>query len=259
VIYLDWVNRGLVATNFGDAIAPWIVTSLSKRRVLSARDHVVPPQAPVYSTIGSMLASVTSRKWIVWGSGFIDTDSRLKARPAAVCAVRGPLSFQKLREQGVATPEVFGDPALLLARLYTPTRSDSSPLGVIPHFKDRDLPVVDQLRNDPRVRVIDIIGDPHRIMDEIASCEHVVSSSLHGLVAADAFGIPSRWIQLSDRPAGDGFKFHDYLAGVGRFHEDPLPPTPDAGRLIESVGEGAPLDWDAEAFLASCPFMDTND
>ena len=46
----------------------------------------------------------------------------------------------------------------------------------------------------------------------------VLSSSLHGLVAADSFGVPNRHIVLSHKPKGDGFKFDDYYSAYGVEH-----------------------------------------
>ena len=56
------------------------------------------------------------------------------------------------------------------------------------------------------------------VIHEIAKCEHILSSSLHGLVVADALGIPNGWIKLSDRVVGDGFKFKDYGTAIKRKH-----------------------------------------
>ena len=45
-------------------------------------------------------------------------------------------------------------------------------------------------------------------------CAHVVSASLHGLVIADAFGIPCTYLRLSEEEKL--FKYEDYVLGVGR-------------------------------------------
>jgi hypothetical protein len=65
----------------------------------------------------------------------------------------------------------------------------------------------------------------------ITQCKVVSSSSLHGLMLADAYGVPSRWIQQSK--AIFPFKFLDYFDSVGHskdglrlkvvVHNDTLP------------------------------------
>jgi pyruvyltransferase len=46
----------------------------------------------------------------------------------------------------------------------------------------------------------------------LLSCRIIVSSSLHGLIFAHAYGLPAIWIKLSDRLVGGEFKFHDHYA-----------------------------------------------
>jgi pyruvyltransferase len=78
------------------------------------------------------------------------------------------------------------------------------------------------MRAEPEVRVISIRSGIEEFVDQIVGCELVVSSSLHGLIAAEAYGIPAVWIELSDRVLGAGFKFHDYFLGSGRVVEGPI-------------------------------------
>lgn len=44
------------------------------------------------------------------------------------------------------------------------------------------------------------------------SCKCILSSSLHGLIFADALGIPNRRIVLSDEIIGGDLKFDDYYS-----------------------------------------------
>lgn len=50
----------------------------------------------------------------------------------------------------------------------------------------------------------------------------ILSSSLHGLVVSDAFGIPNQWLEFSDNVVGAGFKFRDYADGIGRTAMTPV-------------------------------------
>ena len=54
-----------------------------------------------------------------------------------------------------------------------------------------------------------------QILEEIASCEYVLSSSLHGLIVSDSFGIPNQRLVVSEKLVGDGYKFNDYYSAFG--------------------------------------------
>jgi pyruvyltransferase len=52
------------------------------------------------------------------------------------------------------------------------------------------------------------------VIRRISRTSLVISSSLHGLVVADAFGIPCTYLRLSE---GENIvKYEDYVLGVGR-------------------------------------------
>jgi hypothetical protein len=89
-------------------------------------------------------------------------------------------------------------------------------------------------RATPHARLINV-RDPDVLatVRTIASCDFVVSSSLHGLIAADAFGIPNVWVRWSDRVAGGSWKFLDYFRSVGRPERGPEP-LPGELREVES-------------------------
>ncbi len=89
--------------------------------------------------------------------------------------------------------------------------------GVIPHYVDRNNPLLRKFieANRDSVKVIDVENDLHHVINEIHCCEHVVSSSLHGIIVSDALGIPNAWIKLSSAVIGDGFKFRDYGSAIG--------------------------------------------
>src|SRR5690606_2919216 len=53
------------------------------------------------------------------------------------------------------------------------------------------------------------------VVDQIRACRVILSSSLHGLVVAHAYGIPAAWVQFSDKLSGDGSKFRDHAASIG--------------------------------------------
>lgn len=255
MLMVDWVNRGPAEHNWGDAIAPVIVEFLAGKPAANQRDVFNIGHNPVYSTIGSMMGTVDVANWEVWGSGFVDSGATLKVRPHKIHAVRGPLTQQKLREAEVDCPSVFGDPALLFPLLYNPAVVPDQTIGVIPHYKEKNLRSVANLV-ESGVHLLDIEAGTWDVVEQIKRCSLIVSSSLHGLVAAHAYGVPALWVRFSDRPAGDGFKFRDYLASVGLSKYRPITVT-DSTRLnqITDLFEGYSVDLDLSTLLKSCPFM----
>ena len=59
------------------------------------------------------------------------------------------------------------------------------------------------------------ICGPESGVERVARCRAVVSSSLHGLITAHAYGIPAVPVSFGDRLYGDNVKFLDYALSVG--------------------------------------------
>lgn len=159
------------------------------------------------------------RPLYVWGMGFIsNAPVDIMARDGVdYRVVRGELSRRRV-EKSIGRPLDIptGDAGLLAPRLIDGPVEKRYRLGVIPHFRER---------GDERIRrlaaladdstVIDLLASPMEVIRQIASCELILSSSLHGLIVADAFGIPNLYVRASERPLGDGFKYEDYYSGYG--------------------------------------------
>jgi pyruvyltransferase len=226
--------------NFGDWLSPAICEYLSGRRVVHARLE----QADLVA-VGSLLQRIKPRFWPlrqqslqIWGSGFIGPQQPIKVRHQ-VCALRGPLSAELILSSGT---EVFGDPGLLVREIYGDAGSvGSTTLGIVPHYRDQADPFVKALHDSVRdSAVIDVFDSPATVVEQIRRCSVVLSSSLHGLIVADAYGIPNAWLQLADRQRGAGFKYRDYYANFGI--DNPLPfcpgPAPPAlADIVDHIGE----------------------
>ena len=64
--------------------------------------------------------------------------------------------------------------------------------------------------------MIDVLDSPDRVIQQIAECEVIFSSSLHGQVVADSYMIPNFWTPLGDEVRGGRYKFDDYQSVFGR-------------------------------------------
>jgi hypothetical protein len=232
--------------NFGDWIGPYLVEQITGRPVVRTGSS-----PGVLITAGSILNWATAGA-VVWGSGLVNLTDEVDPR-AEIHAVRGPLTREIALKCGAECPEVYGDPALLLPR-FIPKPETVYDFGLVPHYTE--FPVISYVMEEvPGVQVIDVLRPVQQVVEDIAACESILSSSLHGLIVADAYGIPSRWVQFSNAVLGDGTKFNDHFLATGRLFCEPLvvhwgdrPPrateTADPDK-IEQLREGL---WNSKPF-----------
>lgn len=208
--------------NWGDAISPLIYEFMT---------GVVPRiiDQPTFPCVPHLMMCGSTMKWInewsiIWGTGEIASGMKPRkpnAQPLRVAAVRGPATRETLLARGIECPAVYGDPALLFPQVYEPAFTAEYELGIIPHYIDMDSSAVQAIARDDRVCIIDITQSGRSrqelsFIDDLARCKRIISSSLHGIIAADAYGIPALWVEFSNKVYGGGFKFADYFRSVKR-------------------------------------------
>lgn len=250
---LFWSGGAKDAPNFGDDLSPILVSRLSGRKVVFAR----PAQADM-AAIGSIANALCKHAWKrpfllrraplhVWGAGSI-RQAGLKPDPRlALHALRGPATRDAL---GAPADIPLGDPGLLAPLLLDGARpAPAFRIGLIPHVNDRQDPALLRFaERHPDVAIIDLADrDVPGVIARIASCEAVISSSLHGLVTADSFGIPNAWLRLGDRLVGGEWKFRDYFAAMEREMGAPL----SAGDLAAAAADPAGFGCAAPARVAA--------
>lgn len=201
--------------NFGDWIGPYLFLKITGKLPMYSSRRIAFRQNSFFS-VGSVLRDFESQdKITVWGSGII-SKANVFARPLKIFAVRGPYTKRRCDELGFQCPETYGDPAILMPRFYTPTVSKGMnyKLGIIPHFMDLEIAKALYSEID-NVSIIDVTQPIESVIDSIFECEYTISSSLHGLIVSQTYGIPSAWGHFSkihlDGEGGSGIKFHDYL------------------------------------------------
>ena len=194
--------------NVGDQINPYLVKAILGKSAFNVKSdrfkHVV--------GLGSMF-HVANKKSVIWGTGIISEEPNFIRRTdcLSVIAARGQLTEKALVENGVIKRNsiILGDPGLLMPLFYNPSVKKTKNVGVIPHYVDANFPF---LQESDDISVIDVRQYPEDFIDQILSCDVIVSSSLHGLILADAYGIPNKWVSFSDRITGGAFKYHDYYS-----------------------------------------------
>jgi pyruvyltransferase len=256
-VLANWSNSLETSRNWGDALNTDLIRRISGKELVHIKAVYNWKGAPVYNVIGSTLDSMSVRHLEVWGSGFKRAVGLVRRKPQRVHAVRGPLTRKRLQEWNIPCPEVFGDPAMLCPKFFEPASNRAKyPIGIIAHYVDAKHPWISAIRaSRPDVRVIDICGGIQNVIREATECRLIASSSLHGLILADAYGIPSTWLRFSDDIVGGDFKFHDHLLSVDKPLVSPLRVL-SSTEVSEMEGRATapPARFDFSALWQACPF-----
>ncbi len=215
--------------NFGDALTPWLLP----------RYGVIPihrePRDADFVGVGSILEFMPSTfEGIVWGSGLMHETPRT-FDGATVLAVRGQLTHELL---GSPRRCALGDPGILVAR-HRRRPVIRWGLGLVPHGHHRHDPHWRALAqaHPGRVHLINVNRPVARVVDEIGSCSAIITTSLHGLITADSFGIPAAWTEWEPVLPGGDFKFRDYESVVspGRSRRSPFDPGMSVDDLLRQT------------------------
>ena len=182
-------------------------------------------KAPAQSVVKMILGRTNRTPVYIWGSGFITNDTEgpfFYRKNIRFRAVRGKLTQQKAEDiLGEPIQPMYGDAGILASELVKKELPIEKKYkwGIIPHFVDKNHPAVETLReNLPNSIVIDVRNEPKDVIREIAKCEYVLSSSMHGLIIADSLNVPNHHIVITDKVIGDNFKFRDYYSAFGLEH-----------------------------------------
>lgn len=209
--------------NFGDDVGPLLLPHYG-----IVPQHSEPAHASLVG-VGSILEFLPSGfTGAIWGSGLI-ADAPHPLPRATVLAVRGPLTAERL---GLTEEPPYGDPAILIAR-HLPRPVGDGRIAVVPHGHHRGHDRLAALVRmaDGAARMVNVHQRAAPAIREIATARVVLTTSLHGLIAADAYGIPAVWTTLDPPLHGGDFKFRDYEAAV----------TPGSTRY-RAFDEGLSLD-----------------
>ena len=222
-----------IRNNIGDAINPYIIEKIIGYKSKYA-DLYHCEVSGIGSGLGRFFYSPSNYNFIrkarkellkvlhptpvvLWSSGFISTpkgDEKPTRSHIEVASLRGKLSLQTVERSLKKDLKdcVVGDAGILASELV-PKTDKKYLLGIIPHDNERkELKYLELADSTPKSIIIDVRTNVYDCLTQISQCEHIISSSLHGLVIADGFGIPNRHVVLTNKLAGDGFKFRDYYS-----------------------------------------------
>lgn len=247
-----------LSSNVGDALMPRVAAEVSTKHVAFA------DKGPRLLLGGSIL-NWGDADCIAWGCGVADRAHQVDPK-MQIRAVRGPLSRDVALACGAECPEIYGDPALLVPSFLPRTKPSFAQgfepfeLGVVPHYVHYGAVLQKAAARHHSILVIDVLQPLEGVLRALWMCRAVISTSLHGLILADAYGIPCRWAEWPSIPLnGDGMKFRDYFAtSKGGTWRDPTPLDLEQTGIDLSLLDHVPSEaWetacDLEALKAAFP------
>lgn len=188
---------------------------------------------------------------VIWGSGFKDVPLQLspaEKRSIDVRAVRGPLTADYLAGQGVTVPAGVPcfDPGLLVGDLFADEiavcrRRVAGPRGLllVPHYRHTAEWLDRFVAPGRRLQPVDC--DLFAMIRAILAAELVISSSLHGIILAEAVGVPALLLRP---PAAEAItKYEDYYQGTGRTTFPVIDDPVEATRVRPADLPRLPPDW----------------
>ena len=197
-----WLGSEKAQGNFGDILTPSILDHYNIK--YNFEPNYV--NATLIS-VGSIARRAGPNTTVI-GSGIISKGDRITPN-ANWKFVRGPFTQQHINRLGGECPSVYGDPALLLPKIYSPSKTVKNKVGIIPHNVDF-AEIYKSHENVINLRT----SNYKNVVDKILECESIISSSLHGVIVAHAYGIPAAWVKSNNNLKGDNVKFEDYFASV---------------------------------------------
>lgn len=161
--------------------------------------------------------NIQANRPFIWGTGFMQEGPvRLPYDAARLVSVRGKTTLTRIDGIPEDADVSLGDPGLLANRLVDHAIEKRYAVGLVPHYVDHDAAIAaiteTGLVGHKQVKVIRPLDQCLDVIEQIASCETVVSSCLHGLIAADSLGIPNLHMRFTDKVVGGLYKFHDYYS-----------------------------------------------
>ena len=207
-----------IHTNFGDILTPYILDKY-KIPYTHAEKNVQ------FYGIGSILDLVPENyNSYVWSSGFLMPPTDKKIFIKSPLAVRGKYSLSCVQYNN--SPIAIGDGGLIISDLYTcPEIKKKFKLGIIPHYVDIDWSTFNfkdfSIFSNPDVLFIDPKDSVETYIDNLNSCENILSSSLHGLITSDSYKINNGMFITSTSQKSlhinkGSYKFKDYYSAFNQ-------------------------------------------
>ena len=252
------------ATNAGDTSGPAIARAVAQYHFGGCVADGLPERATscfgaeegeCLIVIGSVITKA-KRGDHVWGTGaWHERDMRdaWKHDGAVIHGVRGPgtasiLNNAYLSEENDAlNAPAIGDPGFLVSFTHGYLKDSAAPRGycfIAHHYDDTVAPT--------HVRTITTHSGWEVMVKSILDCEYIFTSSLHGLIFAESFGVKARWYQAPDGAVAKNegrWKYHDWIKSTPRAPQW-LEPAPDINQIFDPSAYPQPFTMDERRALA---------
>ena len=196
--------------NAGDLLNQFLLKKLFPAAILNP---IHDGRFPKLACIGSVIENLSDGD-VVYGAGLRDPDGLATVpKDIRVFGLRGPMSLKLLEKKGidVSSLEFLLDPGVVASKIFSSGTSESrwsrNEILYIPHFQQRR-----QYRGlGVKARFFEIDCHAEDLLKSIYVSRGVLTSSLHALMLAHAFGVPAVLFRSPDKL----FKYHDYAESVG--------------------------------------------
>lgn len=253
-----WITPNSDVQNIGDYLSIEVVKYVCAQHGIDFNKTVSEPKH-LYA-IGSVLLGYQDAT--IWGAGFgfdsmkvwlrkVDGFIHRHRHHLDVRAVRGPETRRILTEMGYECPPIYGNPAILTPKIYEGKSEPPSRYIVIPHYSK-----IEKYQTFDNA-ICTFSRDWKRIVDRIVNTELVISSSLHGIILAEAYGIPA--VMLNDTPSDDITKHKDWYYATGRTSFQIADSVGDALKMQNTLLPAAKVKEMQERLLNTFPYDLWND
>lgn len=229
-VLLAWWTKPFPG-NFGDWLSPLVVSHFTDKKIffqspvkLATKEHLI--------GLGSIGRFIKPNS-VVIGTG-ISTDELTLAKQAKYVSVRGPVTARVVRESGGPNVESFGDPGVLISRIFPVARSNNSRVALVRHFTHKAIPLTLHPNMDELDVLISHPDDIKALVEQLNTYERVVTSAMHIFITCQSYGIPCALITFEgfeDSVHGNGIKYGDYAQGVGLDSINPVAVGLNLGRV----------------------------
>ncbi|MBS0585487.1 MAG: polysaccharide pyruvyl transferase family protein [Verrucomicrobia bacterium] len=232
--------------NFGDHISHYIVERIVGSPItIFQKTDIVPKRL---LAVGSLLGAARQND-VLWGTGM---NGKIKPEDYQftnldIRAIRGPLTRKFVMDNfQISCPDIYGDPGLLFPYLFPEFTRNPEPsidVLIIPHYSEERL-----FPKSAYNHVVYPTEPWDQVIRKILDSKFVISSSLHGLIIAEAYGIPARYLRVTENEPL--LKYQDYYAATNRCQFSYATSLLDA---IHMRGE-RPYECDLQKLYDAFPF-----